>query len=80
MSAINAFNTVRMQLWSDKANVCTVDRQVAKCSARSALNLRVVTAQEEQNRVERVPSHRSNFLLGDLCESEGSTSLEVHII
>lgn len=58
----------------------TVDGKIAKGCACRALNLRVVAAEEEQDRVERVPAHGAHLLLGDLCKGQSSTALQVDIV
>lgn len=58
----------------------TIHRQIPQRSTRRPLHLRVMTPQQEQHRVQRVPSHLSHFLFGDLCESERGGSLEVDVV
>lgn len=58
----------------------TVNSQVSKGGASSTLYLRVLAAQEEKNWVERVPTHRTHFLLSNFGECKCSAALQVDII
>lgn len=39
-----------------------------------------MTAQQEQDRIERIPAYRTNFLLCYLCKSKSGTSLKIDIV
>jgi len=58
----------------------TIHSQVAQRRTRCSLNLGIVTAQEEQDRVQRIPPDFSYFLFRDFRESQSGRSLEVNIV
>ena len=58
----------------------TVDGQVTKSGTSSPLNLVIVTRQEVQDRVKRIPPDLPNLLFGDFSKRQSSRTLEVDII
>jgi hypothetical protein len=58
----------------------TVDCQVAQRSTGGPLDLVIMAAEEEEDRVEGIPSNLSDLLLGDLSKGEGGGSLKVDVV
>jgi hypothetical protein len=50
----------------------TVDGQVAQGCTSGPLHLRIVASQQEEHRVQRIPTNLPDLLLRDLCERERS--------
>jgi len=58
----------------------TIDGEVAECSTRGPLYLRVMAAEEEENRIQCVSTNGSHLLLRNFCESESCAALEVDVV
>ena len=58
----------------------TVHGQIAKSGASSPLNFCVVTAEEEEDRVECVAPNGSDLLLSNLGECKCRATLEINIV
>jgi len=58
----------------------TVDCQVSQCRTGRPLHFRVMATEQKEDGVESISPNGTNFLLGDLSESESSTPLQVHVV
>lgn len=58
----------------------TVDGQVAQRCTGGPLHLRIVTSQQEEHRVQRIPANLPDLLFRDLCKRKRSRSLQVDVV
>ena len=58
----------------------TVDSQVSQRRTGRPLHLCIMTAQQEEDRIQCIPANRTNFFLRNFRKGEGSASLQVYII
>lgn len=69
-----------MRFGPGKLTALTIDSQIAQRGRSSPLHLRIVTRQEAQHRVERVPPDLPHFLLGDLGKCKRGRALQIDIV